>query len=88
MADYKFRDTINDLETFLLCNLGPELLIPSSNSDEAIFFQNGDKMTINLITREMVWEPIKPGEMFNSKLSLRLHHWFGKGIITPIKIDQ
>ena len=86
MANYKFQDRAGDLETFLLENTKMELAIPSNNSNEIVLFQNGDRMTINLITRVMVWEPIIPGDMFHSHLSLRLHQWFGKGFINPITI--
>lgn len=77
---FKFRN-IEDIETFLLESLGTELLIPSNKANEAVFFHNGDKMTVNITTGEVIWEPIKSGDMFTSRLSLRLHQWFGKGII-------
>lgn len=84
---YKFRDT-QGLEDFLLDTLGVEFLIPSSNPGEVAYFHNGDKMTVNVETGEIDWEPISPGNMFTSRLSLRFHQWFGKGIIETIKKDR
>lgn len=80
---YKFREA-NGIEDFLLNSLGVDLIIPSSEP-EIVFFQNGDKMTVNVETGELIWEPIQPGEMFTSKLSLRIHQWFSKGIIVPMR---
>lgn len=80
---YKFRET-NGIEDFLLNSLGVDLIVPSPSKEEIVFFQNGDKMTVNTETGELLWEPIHPGEMFTSKLSLRIHQWFSKGIIVPI----
>ena len=80
---YTFREA-NGIEDFLLNSLGVDLIIPSSEP-EIVFFQNGDKMTVNVETGELIWEPIQPGEMFTSKLSLRIHQWFSKGIIVPMR---
>lgn len=80
-----FRFNTDDVEDFVLNQLGVDLLIKSNNPDEIVFFSNGDRMTINPKEKTMDWEPIKPGEMFTSRLSLRLHQWFGKGHISPIK---
>lgn len=77
---YKFRN-VQDLETFLLDSLGVDLIIPSAAPDEITFFSNGDKMTVNTSIGKLLWEPIKPGDMFTSKLSVRFHSWWGKGII-------
>lgn len=80
---YRFRN-IQGLEDFLLETLDEKFIIPSSNSEEIVFFHNGDKMTVNTNTGVIDWEPIKPGDMFTSKLSLRFHQWFGKGIIIVV----
>ncbi len=76
-----------DVESFVLEKLGTDLLVPkaSPNSDEAVYFQNGDKMTINLKTGMLLWEPMTPGKMFTSRLSMRLHQWFGKGWLKPLR---
>lgn len=81
---FKFRN-VQNLEDFLMESCGKELRIPSASKNEVVLFQNGDKMTVSLETGELQWEPVIPGEMFTSRLSLRLHQWFGKGIIVPIK---
>ena len=77
---YKFHN-VDKLEDFLLESVGTDMLIPSCEKDTICFFHNGDKMTINTVTGDMVWEPICPGKMFTSRLSLLFHKWFGKGII-------
>ena len=85
---YQFRN-IDNIENFLLDTLGVDLIVPSrpESENEIVFFQNGDKMTVNTATGEMMWEPLKPGDMFTSKLSLRLHQWFSKGLIIPMSVD-
>ncbi len=84
MYQYQFRN-IPDLETFLLEEaLGIDLLIPSGATDELVFFHNGDRMTVNAKTGMMQWEPLNPGELATSKLSMRVHQWFAKGIIYKI----
>lgn len=80
---YKFKE-VNGLREFLIKHLGEELIIQSQLKNEISFFQNGDKMTINTETGEMNWEPINPGKMFTSKLSLRIHQWFANGTIYPV----
>lgn len=81
---FKFRN-VQNLEDFLMKSCGKELTIPSASKNEVVLFQNGDKMTVNLETGELQWEPVIPGEAFTSRLSLRLHQWFGKGIIIPVE---
>lgn len=83
MYKYKFRETL-EIEDFLIESLGVDLLIPSSE-EVLVFFHNGDRMTVNPRTRDLIWEPIHPGEISTSKLSFRLHQWFGKGIILASK---
>lgn len=80
---YKFRNmqSIGNIEDFMLSYIGIDLLIPSQGPDELTFFHNGDKLTVNTKTGKLLWEPLKPGEMATSKLSMRIHQWFGKGII-------
>lgn len=80
---YQFRE-VNGIREFLIEWFGEDLIIPSISENEISFFQKGDKMTVNTETGVMTWEPLKPGEMFTSKLSLRVHQWFAKGIIRPI----
>ena len=77
---YKFS-RIPDIKNFVINSIGTNLLIPSDDNNKLVFFQNGDKMTIDCLGNNLLWEPISQGDMFSSKLSLRLHQWFGKGII-------
>lgn len=83
MYKYKFRN-ISNIEEILLDSLGVDLLLPSSAQDCVEYFHNGDKMSINVSTGELIWEPIEPGSMWTSKLALRFHQWVGKGIIQYI----
>lgn len=80
---WKFKNT-QGLENFLLTTLGTDMQLPSADENKMVFFQNGDKMTIDLFTGDLLWEPIAPGTMFTSKLSLRLHQWYSMGLIIPI----
>jgi len=81
---YKFNN-VSGLDTFLLESLGVDLLLPSGSNDQVIFFHDGDKLTVNLTTGELCWEPIEPGKMSTSKLSLRFHQWWGKGLISKVE---
>lgn len=77
-----------DLKKYLLEEqIGTELLIKNSLQTEDIltFFSNGDKMVVNLTTKVMTWEPVCPGDPTTSRLSLRIHQWFIKGIIREVK---
>ena len=77
---YKFHN-VDNLENFLLVNVGIDLVVPPYENNTICFSHNGDNMTINTVTGNMLWEPISPGKIFTSKLSLLLHRWFNKGII-------
>ncbi len=81
---YKFNN-ISDVETFLLESLGTDLLLPGKSNNEAVFFHSGDKLTVDLKSGKFTWEPIEPGNMVTSKLSLRFHQWWGKGVISEVK---
>lgn len=83
MTTWIFNEGV-DIEETLLNGIEDKYLLPSRNPELVEYFMNGDKMSINISTREMEWEPLYPGEMHTSKLSLRLHQWFAKGIISPV----
>lgn len=83
MSEWKFKNT-PDVEDFTLNSLGIDLLISAPEDDAICFYSNGDMMTIWPKEDKLIWEPLHPGEMSTSKLSLRLHQWFGKGIIVPV----
>lgn len=80
---YQFRE-VNGIREFLIKRLGEDLIIPSPFENVISFFQNGDQLNVNTETGVMTWEPLKPGEMFTSKLSLRVHQWFANGTIRII----
>lgn len=80
---------VENLEDWLLNEqLGSELLIDHSDPNVLVFFSNGDKMTVHISERIMEWEPISPGSLSTSRLSMRLHQWYGKGIIKEIKEEK
>lgn len=83
MHMYKFQH-VPDVEELLLNSLGVDLILESPG-DNLVYFHNGDKMTVNTATGEMCWEPIEPGSMSTSKLALRFHQWWGKGLIRELK---
>lgn len=86
---FKFRNSNIDIEGFLISQIEDSLMLPSNeNKDIVEYFSNGDKMTVNLKTKEIDWNPINPGSMSTSKLSLRIHQWFGKGLIEGVREDN
>lgn len=82
MSNFIFRNKSN-IETILINDLGTNLIISKSN-DIIKFFQNGDNLTVNTKTGEVEYDPICPGTIFTSKISLRINQWFAKGIIKSI----
>lgn len=45
------------------------------------YFQNGDKMTVNLETREFIWDQLIAGSRSSSALACKVLIWRGKGLI-------
>lgn len=87
MSTFKFNERIN-VEEFLLESLGDSLIIPNHDfdgPDVVTFFHNGDIMKVDVKSGVLDWDTIHPGELGGSRLSLRIHQWFGKGIIIPVK---
>lgn len=85
---FKFRN-MDNVEDFLLEYLGVEYLLTKSihSANTLIYFHNGDKLTVYLDTKELEWEPLRPGVMSSSRLSMRIHQWLSKGIIIPIPVE-
>lgn len=83
MSYWKFN-SVSNLEDLLLNSIELELLLPSTSPGVLKYFHNGDKMTINLTTGAIEWEPIEPGSFTTSKLAIRFHQWFMKGLIHPV----
>lgn len=82
MSMWQFQNP-EKVEKVLLDSLGTDYIIPGGSNDQTVFFHNGDKMTVDMKTGLMEWEPITPGSFTTSKLAMRLHQWFAKGIIIP-----
>ncbi len=80
---YRF-DTVDGLDNMLIGSLGADTLVPGGDPDTRTFFHHGDKLTVNTRTGAADYEPIKPGDMFHSRISLRFHQWFGKGLVRPV----
>lgn len=83
---YEFTDRVDNVTDLLLESFESSLFLPTDNKDPntVVLFSNGDKMTVNIMDRTFIWEPIHPGAFATSKLSLRLHSWFSKGYIQKI----
>lgn len=85
---YQFKYKGDELERFLIDEqLGVEFLIENAYPDpnKLTFFHHGDRMTVDLPSGVMEWEPIEPGSFTSSKLVMRFHQWFVKWIIKEIK---
>lgn len=87
MSMWKFNTP--DVETLLMERIDSKFMLPSVPDQPNLvrLFHNGDKMTVDLETGIMEWEPVEPGALGTSRLSMCLHQWFGKGIITPYTLD-
>lgn len=78
---YEFTERAGDL-TELICNSFPlSMFLPSSDEDMVELFSNGDRMTINLSKRTMVFDGVAPTSMFSSRLNTKRHKWFADGFI-------
>lgn len=82
MSMWQFRNP-GEVEDVLLNSIGTDYIIPGGSNDQTVFFHNGDKLTVDMKTGVAEWEPITPGSITSSKLAMRVHQWFAKGIITP-----
>ena len=83
--DYKFTNLREeDLLEHLYDCIPKEMEVPGEGNTVR-FTHNGDDMAIELDTGIVHWEPLKPGDISSSKLSMRLHQWFGKGLIRPLE---
>lgn len=85
MSLFEFANKEN-IEDFLLENLGTEylLLTKPKNVYTLDYFHNGDRMSVDTKEGIIEWDPINPGEAATSKLNMKIHHWFYKGIIRPL----
>ena len=86
MTKFKFRNP-ETVEDTLLTSLDTKLIIPNDHKadpDEVTYFANGDRLTINMRTGEGIYDPVNAGSMCNSRISMKFHQWFGKGIIIEV----
>ena len=87
MGLWKFNEGY-DIHDLLRSNIPENLKLPGSQTDKIEYFSNGDRMTIDLANRELEYDSANPGSMASSRLSMKLHMWFSKGIISPIQYHQ
>lgn len=80
---FKFRN-VDNIRDFLIQSCGEDLIVKTELDSIIKLTQNGDDMYVNLTNGEIIWEPLDSQNVFHSKLSLRIHQWFGKGIIITI----
>lgn len=81
---YKFTERAGDLEELVLSTFDSSLLLPSADENIVELFQNGDRMTINLKERTMVFDGVRPTDLFSSKLNRKRHQWFAEWVIEEI----
>ena len=62
MSMWQFQNP-EKVEEVLLDSLGTDYIIPGGSNDQTVFFHNGDKMTVDMKTGLMEWEPITPGAL-------------------------
>ena len=87
MTTFKFRSP-GEAQEILLDSLDTKLIIPNDQSDDpndVIYFANGDRLCVNMATGEGVYDPVHPGEAFSSRIAMKFHQWFAKGLITEVK---
>lgn len=81
MTIFKFTDRVGDVEDFLRNELNPDLIIPHGDPDQdaVTYFQNGDKLAINVNARTIVWDTVHPYLFTSSRINHVVHRWYGKG---------
>lgn len=85
MSKWIFKDYV-DIEDLVFRSLDDKDLLPPTNDPDVLeYFSNGDRMSVNVKTRELYWEPSIPGVLTTSKLSLRMHQWVGKSLLRHIE---
>lgn len=83
MSVYRFdTERVSSIEGLILNEVGEQFILKEARgNDRVVIFHNGDRMDIDLTKGTMDYDTAAPGQLGHSKLSLRLHQWFGKGII-------
>lgn len=83
---YEFTERAGDL-TELICNSFPQsMFLPSSDDDMVELFSNGDRMTISLSQRTMIFDGVSPTSMFSSRLNTKRHKWLVDGFIRATEV--
>lgn len=86
MSNYRFSPGI-DVEDVLLASFDTKLIMPNEPGDgpgTIRYFQSGDRMLVDPKNGMIEWDPIEPGRVTTSLLSMKLHFWFAKGMIRAI----
>lgn len=81
---YEFTSQVEDLETFLMKELSLRLMLSGKTSDEVTYFQNGDKLTVDLKRRIAMFDLLEPARVTSSILNWKRHQWFGAGILQEV----
>lgn len=89
MARFEFFDKSSARE-LLDTSISKNLMLKRSEADESedrvrTYFHNGDRLTVDLENGTLEWEPLDPGKLASSQLSMRIHQWLGKYRICPAK---
>lgn len=87
MSAWRFRHP-EDVGDLIANDVGASFVLPKSEGadpDVIELFHAGDRMTINAATGEMEFDSVNPGAFATSRLSLKLHQWFAKGVIRPVE---
>jgi len=86
MEIYRFTSSVGNLPVFLnraFCNRYIDF--PTIPIDAATgtyeYFHNGDRMVVNLETRELIWDQLIAGSRSSSALAPKVLIWIGKGLI-------
>lgn len=82
MTMFRFFDKSGARE-LLDASIDRKLLLKRSEDDELAdrvrtYFHNGDRLTVDLDAGTLEWDPVEPGKLASSQLSMRVHQWLGK----------
>ena len=86
MKIYKFAERAGSLPLFLNREFRNKYIdFPVIPIDVATgtyeYFHNGDRMVVNLETRELIWDQLIAGSRSSSALAPKVLIWIGKGLI-------
>lgn len=89
MEIYKFAEWVGSLPLFLNRELYNKYIdFPVIPIDAVAgtyeYFDNGDRMVVNLETRELIWDQLITGSISSSALAPKTLIWTAKGLITYV----